>query len=229
MKRLLLVALIVTGSFASALGAGEEGGKWAKEFARFDAADAKARPAEGIIELVGSSTFTRWGAGAAKALAPLPVFNRGFGGSQTADVLAAAPRYVIPYKPKVVAYYCGDNDIGAKKGPEATAKGFLDFVALVRKDLPATRFVYVGIKPSPSRWALWAQAQKANDLVKAECTPANGLYFVDLAPGLLGADGQPRPEMYVEDRLHFSEAGNAVLTAALKPVLEKAWADAAGK
>lgn len=233
MKPLLLLCLLATGLLATGLLAttlvGADESKYAKDFARFDASDAKSKPAEGGIELIGSSTFTKWGGNAAKALAPMPVFNRAFGGSVTADVLAAAPRYVIPYKPKVIAYYCGDNDIAGKQTPEVTAKGFTDFVALVRKDLPQVRFVYVGIKPSPSRWALWGQAQKANELVQAECTPASGITFVDLAPGVLGADGQPKAELFGDDKLHFNDAGNAVLAAALKPVLEKVWADVGGK
>ena len=228
MTRHLLLSLIATVCLSSAL-VGADESKYAKDFARFDAADAKAKPAEGGIELIGSSTFTKWGGNAAKALAPLPVFNRAFGGSVTADVLAAAPQYVIPYKPRVVVYYCGDNDIGAKKTPEATAKGFADFVALVHKDLPQVRFVYLSIKPSPSRWALWPQAQKANELVKAACTPTSGITFADIVPGVLGADGQPKPELFGDDKLHFNDAGNAVLAATLKPVVEKVWAEAGGK
>ncbi len=225
MKRHLMLALLATAFATGTLVAADES-KYAKDFARFD---GLPKPADGGIELIGSSTFTKWGGNAAKALAPLPVFNRAFGGSVTADVLAAAPQYVIPYKPRVVVYYCGDNDIGAKKTPEATAKGFTDFVTLVRKDLPQVRFVYLSIKPSPSRWALWSQAQKANDLVKAACTPTSGITYADIVPAVLGADGQPKAELFGDDKLHFNDAGNAVLAATLKPVVEKVWAEAGGK
>jgi lysophospholipase L1-like esterase len=45
------------------------------------------------------------------------------------------------------------------------------------------------------------------------------LVFVDVSKISLGADGQPRPELFVADRLHFSEEGYKLLAEAVRPYL----------
>jgi lysophospholipase L1-like esterase len=54
-----------------------------------------------------------------------------------------------------------------------------------------------------------------NGLISALCAKS-GVDFIDIFPLLLGADGKPRPELYVEDKLHFSEAGYDVVTSAIR-------------
>jgi lysophospholipase L1-like esterase len=198
--------------------------KYEKAVASYEAKDQESPPADGGIMCIGSSTFTRWKT-LTEDLAPLPVYNRAFGGSTTADVLRAAPRLVLPRKPKVVVYYCGDNDLSNpdKDDAVATAKGFTDFVTTVRSALPQTRFVYVSIKPSPKRVASWANAQAAHAAVKARCEQDPMLAFVDIAPAILDAQGQPRAELFVEDRLHLNAEGYRGITALIKPVVERAW------
>ena len=60
-----------------------------------------------------------------------------------------------------------------------------------------------------------AQVKTANGLISAACAK-NGVDFIDIFPLLLGSDGTPRPELYVADKLHFSEAGYDVVTSAIK-------------
>jgi len=198
--------------------------KYEKAVAAYEAKDAASPPADGGVACIGSSTFTRWQTVAAD-LAPLPVYNRAFGGSRTSDVLRAAPRLIIPRKPKVVVYYCGDNDLAdATKGdPDVPVQGFADFVATVRAALPQVRIVYVSIKPSPKRAASWAKVQEANAKVKTMCEADKRLAYVDIAPAILDAEGKPRPELFVEDRLHLNADGYRSITALIKPVVEQAW------
>lgn len=199
--------------------------KLEKAVADFEAKDRTTPPAQGTIEFIGSSTFTRW-----KSLvgdfAPLPVYNRGFGGSRVEHVLAATPRIVIPYHPAVIVYYCGDNNLHApdKADPTPIAKGFTDFATTVHATLPATRIIYVSIKPSPRRRASWSEAQAVNTQVRDFCATAPWLRFVDISPALLDAHGEPKAELYVEDKLHLTAVGYADVTAILKPVVSDAWA-----
>src|SRR5690242_2129812 len=68
-------------------------------------------PREGIL-FIGSSIFRLW-TRLTEQMAPLPVFNRAFGGSVTQDILDRADQIVLPYKPKIIVYYCGSNDVNA--------------------------------------------------------------------------------------------------------------------
>lgn len=188
----------------------------------------KALPQGGIIA-IGSSTFTRWGT-MAQDLAPLPVFNAAFGGSRTKDVLAAVPRLVLPAKPKVVVYYCGDNDMGgATSDPQVPIANFKAFLVALRAELPDVKVVYVAIKPSPKREAAWEKVQEVNGAIKAVCAADPALTYVDFSSILLGADGKPDPTLYVEDHLHVTKETYVKFTAMLKPAVEKAWQSAGGK
>ena len=42
------------------------------------------------------------------------------------------------------------------------------------------------------------------------------LGFINFFPQLLGADGKPREELFVADKLHFSEAGYDIVTSCIK-------------
>ncbi len=85
-------------------------GKWENDIAAFEAADRIDPPPKDAIVFVGSSSIRLW-----KTLSDdfsgLPVINRGFGGSCMHDTLRYADRIVIPYRPRHVVVYAGDNDI----------------------------------------------------------------------------------------------------------------------
>lgn len=224
----LLLALLLSCSLISA--ADEPAWKYEKTVASFEAKDKEAPPTPGTIAFIGSSTFTMW-KGVATDMAPLPVYNRAFGGSRTADMLKAYPRLLLPNKPKVIVYYCGDNDMasGATADPAVPVKGFTDFVAAVRADLPKTRIVYASIKPSSSRIAAWPKVQIANAQLQEFCAKDPLLTFVDIGKSLLDAEGKPNDALYIKDRLHLNAEGYKLVTAVLKPAVEKAWKDASAE
>ena len=57
--------------------------------------------------------------------------------------------------------------------------------------------------------------------VEAYAQTDPGLTFVDIWPAMLDPAGQPRPELFVEDRLHMNARGYAIWTRALRPVVER--------
>ncbi len=60
-----------------------------------------------------------------------------------------------------------------------------------------------------------------NRLVKnfADVTPR--VKYLETYDLPLGADGLPRPELFVSDKLHFNEKGYELLTERVRPVLAK--------
>jgi lysophospholipase L1-like esterase len=97
---------------------------------------------------------------------------------------------------------------------------FLQFVSLVRAANPQAKIVYISIKPSLKRWNLVHRMRAANALIRATCLDEKGLEFVDVEPAMLGPDGQPRPELFVEDGLHLSAAGYREWAQLVGPHLE---------
>jgi len=83
----------------------------------------------------------------------MATINRGFGGSQICDSTEFADRIVIKYKPGLIVFYAGDNDINAGKSAEQVHVDFTAFVAKVRESLPKAPILFISIKPSIARWA----------------------------------------------------------------------------
>jgi lysophospholipase L1-like esterase len=196
--------------------------RFEKEIVALEAKQA-ANPAKpGGVLFTGSSTIRRWNTD--KWFPGMHAVNHGFGGSQTSDVNYYFDRIVTPLKPKVIVFYCGGNDLNAGKPPEEVFGDFQKFMAQVNTKLPATKVFYMSNNPSPKRWAQWPKQQAVNQMVKdwIASDKAGRVVYVDTATPMLGADGQPRPELYVEDKLHPNDAAYDIFANLLKPSLVKA-------
>jgi lysophospholipase L1-like esterase len=147
------------------------------------------------------------------------VVQRGFGGSEISDVVHYAPRIVLPYKPRLIVFYAGDNDLNAGESPESVLRDFQAFADLVWRSLPETRIAFVSIKPSGSRWALVDKMRAANEMIRAYAAGDSRLSYVDVFTPMLGADGKPREELFVADRLHLNDQGYALWRQILLPVV----------
>jgi lysophospholipase L1-like esterase len=181
--------------------------RWEADIRKFEAQDRTSPPAAGGVVFVGSSSIVRWKlADAFPDLGPRAI-NRGFGGSSMVDVVRYADRIVVPYKPRTVVLYEGDNDLMSTDTPEQVASQFTQFLDRVHRGAPDAKIVAIAVKPSVQRWAKIDKARAINALMQAECERRPYATFVDVEKPMLSADGQPRPELYVEDGLHMSPAG----------------------
>jgi lysophospholipase L1-like esterase len=192
---------------------------WENDIKKFEAADKLTPVPQNGVVFIGSSSIVRWDV--AKYFPELgpKAINRGFGGTVAADATYYADRIVIPYKPAIVVYYSGDNDVESPISAEDIASEFVKFEQKVHKALPNTKIVFISIKPSLRRWAFQDKMNKANAMVKSHVGMGRNMTYVDVVASMLGADGKPKPELFVEDGLHMTPAGYVVWTAALKPHL----------
>lgn len=191
---------------------------WQPEIEQLVANDSAHPPPQRGVLFVGSSSIRMW-TRLASDFPGVPVINRGFGGSAIADSTYYADRIAIPYHPRLIVMYAGDNDIAEGDTPAQVRDEFKAFVARVRRALPATAIVYISIKPSLARAALWPQMREANRLIAEWSRQQSGITFVDVAARMLDANGQPRAELFRADGLHMDKAGYAIWTQALTPVL----------
>ena len=192
--------------------------RFEKEIAEFEKLDEAKAPPKGAVLFVGSSSIRMWKS-LEEDFAGTTVIGRGFGGSHMADLLHYMDRIVLPYEPAKIVVYEGDNDIAGEKKPARIAQEFQRFVKRVQEKLPRTEIYFIAIKPSPSRWHLAQPARAANALIEtyAERTPR--VHFVDIWTPMLGEDGKPREELFVEDKLHLNAKGYAIWTEVLKPLV----------
>ena len=188
------------------------------EIAEIEARDQVDARTRGGIVFVGSSSIRMWPELAAD-FPGLPVLNHGFGGSTLADVIWFAPRIVLPYAPREIVLYAGDNDLAAGRTPEQVLDDYSAFVRLVRSTLPSTRLVFLSIKPSPSRWTLAEPMRRANALIAQAIARDTLATYVDVFTPMLDSSGRPRPELFQADSLHMTPAGYALWRARLAPLV----------
>ncbi len=213
--RLCVLIMLLAATTAAAQQATVE--RWQAELAAFEAADRVSPPPSGGIVFVGSSTIRLWDL--AKSFPDLKTINRGISGSSMSDAVRHAPLLVIPYQPRVVVIYAGDNDIDNGTTSELVAVQFERFVRLVRASLPGVRRVSIGIKPSPDRWDVVERIRLVNSLIRAQAVHDDGVAFVDVDNAMLGWDERPRRELFVSDGLHLTPAAYDLWAALLRPLL----------
>ena len=192
--------------------------QWEPDFAQFEAQDRARPPRPGSIVFVGSSSIRMWTT-LQRDFPGVPVLNRGFGGSEAGDVAQFAERIVVPYKPPVVVFYAGDNDLAAGKTPQQVLAAFQSFVGTMHQKLPGTRVVFVSIKPSIARWNIVDKMRQANILVRNYTRTDSKLVYVDVFTPMLDASGKPRPELYREDGLHMTPAGYGIWRDLIAPAI----------
>ena len=215
---LLLVAGMATMAAAQALPI--DPSRYEGAIQAFEAADRERMPPPGAIVVTGSSSIARWNAAMPADLAPLTVIPRGFGGSAMADVLHFVDRVVIPYQPRAVVIYEGDNDTGRFRVPPPTIASELEqIIAAVHAELPDTRVHVMSVKPSLARQAVWDKAQEANALYQAVAAADDRVHYIDVATPFLQADGTVMDDIFIDDGLHLNEKGTRIWAATIKAAL----------
>ena len=194
--------------------------RWETDIGAFEASDKTNPPPQNAILFIGSSSIRMW-TDIEKAFPAHKVFRRGFGGSELSDSVAFADRIVIPYKPKMVLLYAGDNDIANGRSPERVLMDFKAFVLKVHAALPQTRVGYIAVKPSLARRKLLDEMKTANRLINDYIAHNDDLLFIDVFTPMLNPEGEPRPELFIQDGLHLNEKGYALWASIIEPVLDK--------
>jgi lysophospholipase L1-like esterase len=192
---------------------------WEKDIATFERADATNPLPKGAIEFIGSSTIARWKT-LAQDFAGEPVFNRGFGGSEIADATHFADRIVFPYAPRKIFFRAGGNDLAAGKTAEQVFSDYQEFTARVHAKLPATEIYFISWNPTPARWKQHEAEKKLNTLVADFSRDKPWLKYIETYDLPLGADGMPRAELFVADKLHFNPAGYQLLAGRVRPFVK---------
>jgi lysophospholipase L1-like esterase len=164
-------------------------------------------------------------------MAPVPVLNRGFGGSRIHDSVFWSDRLVTRYDPSVIAVFAGTNDISgnAPRSAEFVAAGFASFVHAVRRQGCRAPIAYIAISPTPSRAQHQGIVEEANRRIAAACEADPTLHFVDTASGLLDDAGRPTARWFRDDQLHLNADGYRLWTAAIRPVIHALYEKAADK
>ena len=192
--------------------------RWVSDIEQFEATDRVHPPVPGSIVFAGSSSIAMWET-LDKDFGYFPVLNRGISGSMLADNVQSVYRIVLPYKPPVVVIYAGENDLVEGETPERVLHDYQTFTSIVHRKLPATRVVFVSIKPSIARDSLMGKIRETNRLISNFTRTDKRLGYVDVFTPMLDPSGRPRRELFLEDGLHMNARGYAIWRDRIRPVL----------
>ena len=184
-------------------------GRWEADIAAFEAQDRQSPPAAGGIVFTGSSSIRLWTT-LARDFPGRPVINRGFGGSLVPDVLAFVDRIVTKHRPRQVVIYCGGNDIAEGRSAAEVVADTKALVRAIHAQLPGARIAYISIAPNPARWSQIDTVRAVNRAIADWIASDARLTFIDVHRHMLGSDGRPKPDIFVDDGLHMNEKGYAI-------------------
>ena len=188
---------------------------WEPSIRAFEALDQQSPPPEKPVLFVGSSSIRLWNL--KKYFPGLPAINRGFGGSELSDSLHYFDRIVLPYRPRLVLLYAGDNDIALGTSADTVIANYQAFAAKVRSQLPRTHFAFLSIKPSVARHALWPEITRANNAIHRHTESDSSLHYLDIATPMLGDNRQPEPGFFMMDGVHLNRTGYQLWTNIAAP------------
>jgi lysophospholipase L1-like esterase len=195
--------------------------RFAEQIAAFQAADQANPPKQGQILLIGSSLFRLWDQ-VEEQMAPLPVLNRGFGGSRTWEALAYMDQIVFPYNPRIILYYEGSNDVNAGQPANEIVDRFKQFAARVAERLPRTKIFYVSPLRSPDKQERWEVVDQINSQMQAFAATSYQVDFIDVNPPLHNPDGTPKNEWYTDGQ-HITPEAYVEWGKIVKPIVAAQW------
>jgi lysophospholipase L1-like esterase len=195
---------------------------FADEIQAFKNQDKTTPPPNNAILFVGSSSFRKW-TDVSNYFPGDTIINRGFGGSSFPDVIRYTKDIIIPYHPKQVVIYCGDNDLASSDAITADSvfERFRTLFEAIRVGLPGENIVFVSIKPCPSRARLKDKMEKANLLIQTYLSIEPNTAFVDVYHKMLNPDGSIMTDIFLEDNLHMNAKGYAIWQKEILPYLSK--------
>jgi lysophospholipase L1-like esterase len=164
------------------------------------------RSTPGPVVFYGGSSIRLWETLDADFPGVEPV-NLGFGGSTLAACVHFFGRLVVPCSPRALVVYAGENDLGDGRSLADVLASFRKLADLASALPGDPRLSILSIKPSPARWYLIDAIREANHMIKTEVDRRPSTFYLDIHDPMLGPDGRPRPELYVDDGLHLSAEG----------------------
>jgi lysophospholipase L1-like esterase len=217
----LLLVVVSAVVWAQLLATMQRATFWEFQIRAFEKADKVYPPELGAVLFTGSSSIRYWST-LSRDLAPLRVLNRGFGGCHLAHVTHYAGRIILPYRPRAIVLYAGENDLGwpSNKKPETVLEDFKRLASLVQAKLPGVGVYFISIKLSRFRRGRWDAIRTANRLVKEFACGRDDISFIDTATAMLDAKGHPSPRYQPWYRLHMNTEGYTLWASIVRPVLQ---------
>ena len=170
------------------------------------------------VMLAGSSSIEFWET-SKQDLDPIVSFNHGIGGTTIEEwTTKLNQRLVYPYKPKMVVYYVGINNVINSKESASTIIGHLTtFFNETHANLPDTKVQYILMNQLPGYKGYKDVIDTVNNAA-INYQKSNSYWLTLINPGLalLKENGEPNAAFFRTDGLHLSRYGYTIWGGIIK-------------
>lgn len=182
--------------------------KWEKEIAKLEALDQSEIQHSDAILVLGSSSVRRWDT-IKRDLSPYQPIQRGYGGAKFTDMAVFAERLISPHEFRAMVMFIGNGVVGKDDDhtPEQIEELARYIVSVAHQRQPEAPVLLVEITPCERRFTAWPKIRIINAVLREVALSTPHTYFVPTASLYLTPEGTPRPELFVEDKLHLNEEG----------------------
>ena len=186
----------------------EEVHSWEPDIAIFDSLNAVEPSDRETVLVTGSSSVRLWDS-IHSDLAPYRIMQRGYGGARLSDFNYYADRIIKPHPFKAIVIFVANDISGGDhdRTPREVFRLYRMLVTKIGERNPATPVFWIEITPTPSRWHVYPQVRKADDLIRDYCAHHPDLYFIDTYETFLNSGGTPDSTFFREDMLHLNRSG----------------------
>jgi hypothetical protein len=195
---------------------------WENDIREFEQLDKSVKYSPEAIMVAGSSSIKLW-ATLETDMYPYPVIQRGYGGARLSDFAVYADRIFAPHPCRAIVIFIANDITGgdSDKSPREVAELFRYLVKIIRKTHPDTPVFWIAVTPTAARWSVWDKIQEVNTRISDICDDDDNTWFIRTDFAFLDANGKPRTELFIEDKLHLNRQGYAVWTEIVTKELEK--------
>lgn len=182
--------------------------KWSDAMDAFDELNKReSDPQDGIL-FIGSSSIRRWTT-IAEDMAPYPTIRRGYGGAKYTDMAVFVNRLVTPHRYRAIVMFVGNGVVGNQDDhtPDQIESLARYIVNVSHQHQPDAPFFLIEITPCEKRFEAWPKIRQVNARLREIALSTPHTYFVPTASHYLTAEGNPRRELFVDDKLHLNESG----------------------
>lgn len=191
--------------------------KWSKAIDAFDSQNAVETSSDDAVLFIGSSSIRRWDT-IAKDMAPFETIRRGYGGAKFTDMGVFAKRITSPHHYRALVMFVGNGVVGepTDHSPDMIESLARHIVNVSHQHQPGAPVFLIEITPCEKRFSAWSKIRAVNARLREVALSTPDTYFVPTASHYLTANGVPRPELFVDDRLHLSQQGYSLWASLIK-------------
>ena len=164
------------------------------------------------VMLAGSSSIEFW-TSSKEDLDPIVSYNHGIGGTTIEEWdTCLNQRLVYPYKPKMVVYYVGINNvINSKQDANTIWTNLEKFMNDTHEALPDTKVQYIMMNLIPGYPSYFDVINNVNaEIVEYQKSHSSWLTLINPGTALIKENGEPNAAYFRTDGLHLSYYGYVV-------------------